>query len=170
MKPNPPEYRAWRRAVLAGYIAISGYASVCALVATAKGAYARMGTLPQSAAAEQVDEPALQWCFTELEGLSGELNRRLDAALAAWPARRSSADWEDWSPEWRQRLLRVGARCRLEEGDVPRAADLREAYLRLTQLHRQYTTLAVQFSKEIGPWADSVHQAMEKARASLHPP
>jgi hypothetical protein len=166
---NPSEYKSFRRGVLAAYIALAGYASVCAAISTAQGAYGRMGRAPPSSPRAEVDAQALGWCLQEVEGLSAELNRRLDATLAGWPARHSSVEWEDWSPAWRQRLLVVGARCRLEEGDVPQAADLQQAWLRLGQLHRQYTTLAVQFSKEIGPWADSLHQAIEKARASLPP-
>lgn len=129
-----------------------------------------MGRPPPSAPRAEVNAAALQWCMRELDALSTELNRRLDATLASWPARRSSVEWEDWSTEWRERLLGVGARCRLEEGDVPAAAHLREAWRRLGELHRNYTTLAVQFSKETGPYADRLHQAMEKARKSTPPP
>jgi len=102
--------------------------------------------------------------------LSTELNDRLDSTLASWPARRSSVEWDDWSPAWRERLLYLGSRCRLEQADVPGTRELADAWRRLSQLHRHYTTLAVQFSKEIGPWADGLHQAMETVRKTVPPP
>jgi hypothetical protein len=163
---NPPEYRTFRQIVAAIYIAITGVLCVCCIVSTFVGAHARMAVAPAPAPLSQVDDAARLFCMRELDVLSTELNDRLDATLASWPARRSSVEWEDWSPAWRERLLKVAARCRLDEGDAPGTADLRVAFLKLAQLHRHYTTLAVQFSKEIGPYADGLHQAMEKARRS----
>lgn len=166
---NPPEYRRFRTGVTAVYIAVATAAVACAAISSCHGAHARMGHPPPPAPVAEVDAAALSWCMRELDVLSTELNRRLDATLASWPARRSGVEWEDWSPAWRERLLRVGARCRLAQADVPAAADLSDAWRRLGQLHRHYTTLAVQFSKEIGPYADGLHQAMEKARKSTPP-
>lgn len=164
---NPPEYKPFRTGVIAFYIAFTVFASVCFGLSTGIGAYQRMGRLPPSPAPGAVDGAALRGCMKELDQLSTELNGRLDATLASWPAKRSSVEWEDWSPAWHQRFLDVGARCRLAEGDVPAAAGLREAWRKLGSLHRHYTTLAVQFSKEIGPNADALHDAMEKARRSM---
>ena len=87
--------------------------------------------------------------------------------MGSWPAKRSSVEWEAWSPLWRARLLEVGARCRLVEGDAPGALHLKAVYRGLSELHRHYTTLAVQFSKEIGPHADRLRQSMDLARESL---
>jgi hypothetical protein len=164
---NPPEYKRFRTAVVAVYIVFTALASVGAAVGAGVGAYQRMGKAPPSVSKEQVDGSALHGCMRDLDLLSTELNGRLDATLASWPARRSSVEWEDWSPAWHQRFLDVGAHCRLAEGDVPSTAALREAWDRLGSLHRHYTTLAVQFSKEIGPNADALHDAMEKARKSV---
>ena len=167
---NPPEYKRFRTIVVAVYIAVTVSISILAAISGGLGAYARMGKAPESAPRAEVDANALAGCMSELDLLSTELNRRLDSTLASWPARRSSVEWEDWSPAWQQRLRDVGARCRLEEQDVPAAARLRVAWKRLAQLHRHYTTLAVQFSKEIGPNADALHDAMEQARKSVASP
>lgn len=126
-----------------------------------------MGTAPEPSKKGTVDVSAMSWCMRELDSLSTELNKTLDATLASWPARRSSVEWEDWSPNWRGRLLNVGARCRLSKGDVSGTAELQLAYQRLSELHRHYTTLAVQFSKEIGPHADALNEAMRRARNSI---
>lgn len=166
---NPPEYKRFRLGVVIVYIAVAGYASVCALASTYSGSHRRMGVAPPPAPAAQVDAKALGACMRDLDELSTELNRRLDSTLASWPARRSSVEWEDWSPAWHQKMLDVASRCRLQERDVPAAVDLRDAWTKLWQLHRHYTTLAVQFSKEIGPYADGLHAAMEKARRSTPP-
>jgi hypothetical protein len=64
----------------------------------------------------------------------------------------------------------VGARCRLDQGDVPDARPLKVAYDRLRALHRHYTTMAVQFSKEIGPHADKLERAMVRARQAIAAP
>ncbi|MGC4114080.1 MAG: hypothetical protein QM765_05360 [Myxococcales bacterium] len=167
---NPPEYKRFRTGVAAAYVAVAVVSSVCAAVSAGIGAYERMGRPPASVVREKVDAVALAGCMKDLDQLSTELNNRLDATLASWPARRSSVEWEDWSPAWHQRFLDVGAHCRLAEGDVPAAAALREAWSRLGALHRHYTTLAVQFSKEIGPNADALHDAMERARKSMPVP
>jgi len=163
---SPPEYRSFRQVVAAVYIAFAGFFGVCATISSCVGAHARMAVPPAPAPLSEVDGAARTFCMRELDVLSTELNHRLDETLASWPARRSSVEWEDWSPAWRERLLKVGARCRLQQGDAPDTADLAAAWHSLEQLHRQYTTLAVQFSKEIGPFADGLHQAMEKARRS----
>ncbi len=126
-----------------------------------------MGSLPPLTPRAEVDADTLSWCMHELEVLSRELNRRLNETLASWPARRSSVQWEDWSPAWRSKLLRLDARCRLSQGDVSGTKELNAAYQRLSELHSHYTTLAVQFSKEIGPSADRLHAAMRKARESI---
>jgi hypothetical protein len=128
-----------------------------------------MGVAPAPASRASVDDQALALCMGELEALSAELNRHLDVVLGRWPVTRNTGEWEDWSTPWHQRLLEVGARCRLEEGDVPAAANLAEAWRSLKQLHRQYTTRVIQLSNEIGPWAERLNQAMEKARRSSPP-
>lgn len=166
---NPVEYRPFRRVVTAIYIAVTAYASVCVLVSSCNGAYQRHGVAKAPAPIAEVDAQAVAFCVRELDVLSTELNERLDSTLASWPARRSSVEWDDWSPAWRERLLSLGAKCRLEKADVAGTRELAEAWRRLAQLHRHYTTLAVQFSKEIGPYADGVHQAMEAVRKTAPP-
>ena len=65
--------------------------------------------------------------------------------------------------------MAVGAQCRLAQGDAPGARALKPVYDRLVQVHRQYTTLAVQYSKEIGPLVDKLQQGMTNARGLLPP-
>lgn len=167
---NPPEYRPLRKALWALYITGAAFCCVCVLVAGLRGALARMGRAPEPAPREAVDAAAVAGCLGELQALHGELNERLNSTIGILPAKRSSAEWEDWSPQWRARRLAVGARCRLEEGDVAVAHPLKEAYERLGQLHRHYTTLAVQFSKETGPHSEALFQAMKKAREAVAVP
>ena len=86
---NPPEYKRFRTAVVAVYIVFTVIASICAATAAGRGAYARMGTPPPSTPKAEVDARAIAACMRDLDGLSTELNRRLDATLASWPAKRS---------------------------------------------------------------------------------
>ena len=133
-----------------------------------RGARGHDGIRPQPAPPEEVTQEAMRGCLADMESLQGELRKRLDAVFAATPARRSSEqEWETWSPAWRARLLQISARCRLEEGDVPEARPLREAYKNLVGVHRLYTTLSVQFAQGIGPTIDQLNLSMEKARAAL---
>jgi hypothetical protein len=164
---SPPEYKPVRNALWAVYIAAASFLAVCLGVAALRGAQARMGSAPEPAPASSVDAAAVAACMGELQALYVELNERLNSAVGTLPAKRSSAEWEDWSPQWRARRLAVGARCRLEERDVPAARPLVEPYQRLGQLHRHYTTLAVQFSKETGPHSDALFEAMKQAREAV---
>jgi hypothetical protein len=169
MKKNAQD-RWPRRSVLAAYILVAGFLCTCITVSVYRGARARMAESPPLAPIQSVDRVTLAWCMSQLDALFLEQNERLDATLASQPARRSSVEWEDWSPQWRERLLQVGARCRLSRGDAEGSRKLKAVYDRLLELHRHYTTLAVQFSKEIGPYSDTLHQALEKARESVSHP
>ncbi len=166
---NPPEYRPFRRAAAALYIAAAVFVGLCILSSGFLGARQRMGVEPAPAPLASVDPPALRRCLIDLEGLFNELNDRMEAALQSSKAHLSSQEWEDWSPGWRQRVLDTGARCRLSPGDVPGSQPVAEAFRRLLELHRHYTTLAVQFSKEIGPFAEQTRQALEQARGAVAP-
>jgi hypothetical protein len=164
---NPPEYRSFRFGVWAVYIVVAGYLGLCASVSTYVGARKRMGAEPPPAALASVDAAALRGCMADLEKLYTELTERMEATLQSTRARSSSEEWEDWSPQWRQRVLDVGSRCRLEQGDVNGAEPMHHAWHELLALHRHYTTLAVQFSKEIGPFAERMRQTMAKARSAV---
>lgn len=164
---HPVPHKRSRRVVLALYIAVALFICVSAAISTYQGAKRKMGSPPPPTPREKVDAKTLSGCMHELEVLSKELNRRLNDTLASWPARRSSVQWEDWSPAWRTKLLALDARCRLSQGDVSGTKELKAAYQRLSELHRHYTTLAVQFSKEIGPSADRLQAAMKRARQSV---
>ncbi len=94
-------------------------------------------------------------CQTRLTELNAELKAKMNDVFAATPARHSNeTTWETWSPGWRDKLMRVSSLCRLEENDVPVAQPLHQPYLDLIQLHRLYTTLAVQFAQGTGPTSD----------------
>ncbi|MGI5865774.1 MAG: hypothetical protein ACOX6T_27460 [Myxococcales bacterium] len=164
---NPPEYKPFRVAVAVIYIVVTGFICGCLFYSGYRGAQKRMGEPPELAPREAVDPSAMRRCMAELDDLYAELYGKLEATLSSSPARRSSVEWDEWSPDWRTRLLQAGAPCRLSVGDVPGTAEMKVAYDRLFALHRHYTTLAVQFSKEIGPHSDKLHQAMEKARRSV---
>jgi len=164
---NPPEYKRYRLGVAVAYFAVTGFAGACLLVSSFQGARARMGIVPEMPPAASVGQAQLVSCFEQLEGLRAELKMQMDATLASSPARLSSSGWDDWSPGWRQRLLNAGAQCRLSVGDVPGSAELKQVYEGLSELHRHYTTLAVQFSKEIGPHSDRLSQAVDRARETL---
>ena len=164
---NPPEYHRYRLVVWGSYVILTAVGCLCVAVSVCTSSHARMGIAPPVAALTEVDGAARAWCLKELESLNTELNNRLDAMLSSWPARRSGVEWEDWSPAWRGRLLAVGSRCRLSEGDAPGTRELAVAWERLFELHRHYTTLAVQFSGEIGPHSDKVHHAMDDARRAV---
>lgn len=164
---NPPEYRPFRLALWALYISAALFIVATLAVNGFFLARERMGVGGEPAAVEAVDAAALTACMGELQVLHAELNAQMNQTLGSQPARTGRLQWEDWSPGWRTRLLAVGARCRLETGDVPAAKAIKEAYDRLGLLHRHYTTLAVQFSKEIGPHSEKLFKAMESARKSI---
>ena len=149
------------------YVALVAYVAVVLLAGAWKGARAHQGERPRPAPREQVDAAARQSCLADLESLYAELRLRLEALFVSLPARQSSVEWEAWSPAWRTRLLDVSARCRLDENDVPEAAPLTAAYEGLIRLHQHYTTLSVQFSKEIGPYSDQLNAAMDNAREAI---
>lgn len=153
------------------YIALVAYTAIVLLMGAWKGARTHQGDRPDPVPRESVNETMRAACVSDLEELHAELRSRLETIFVRTPAqssaRKANVEWEAWSPAWRARLLDVGARCRLEENDVPEAAPIRAAYLGLGQLHRHYTTLSVQFSQEIGPSSDRLNAAMEKARTSV---
>ncbi|MGI5863447.1 MAG: hypothetical protein ACOX6T_15525 [Myxococcales bacterium] len=164
---NPPEYRPFRLALWALYISAALFIVGTLAVNCFFLSRERMGVGGEPAAVEAVDAAALAGCMSELQVLYAELSGQMNQTIGSQPARSSRLQWEDWSPGWRTRLRAVGARCRLETGDVPGAKAIKEAYDRLGLLHRHYTTLAVQFSKEIGPHADKLYKAMESAQKSI---
>ena len=163
---KPSRLRPIRLAVRSVYIALALFVATCISISAFSGARNRMGVEPEPAPLSSVDAAAQRTCLKDLEGLYGELTERLGATLESQQARRSSVEFEDWSPLWRQRMLEVGARCRLGLGDAPGSQVLKEAFEHMLELHRHYTTLAVQFSKEIGPFAEHTRLAMERAQGA----
>jgi hypothetical protein len=159
---EPPKNRPLRVTLWTVYGVATVYFCACLFVGVYWGAHVRLGRPPEPAPLASVDDVARQGCERDLEALYRELNERLEATLLSRPARKSSAEWEEWSPSWRARLLAAGARCRLHEGDAPGTVELHRAFRQLSEVHRHYTTLAVQYAKEIGPFADELHQTMRR--------
>lgn len=163
---EPQKNRPLRIALWTAYGVATAYVCAFLCVGVYQGAKERLGRSPPPAALASVDDRARQECGRDLLALYRELNERLEATLLSRPARRSSAEWEKWSPSWRSRLLAAGARCRLQQGDAPGTSELRHAFDQLSEVHRHYTTLAVQYAKEIGPFTDELHQTMRVLGAS----
>lgn len=159
---EPPKNRPLRIALWSAYGVATAYFCGFLYLGVYEGAKERLGRSPAPAPLASVDNRALRECARDLEALYRELNERLEATLLSRPARRSSAEWEAWSPSWRSRLLAAGARCRLQQGDVPGSRELRRAFEQLSEVHRHYTTLAVQYAKEIGPFTDELSQTMRR--------
>lgn len=167
---EPPKNRPLRIALWTTYGVATAYLCVFLYLGVYRGARERLGRSPPPAALASVDERAREECGRDLVNLYRELNERLEATLLSRPARKSSAEWEAWSPTWRSRLLAAGARCRLQQGDAPGTRELSRAFDQLSEVHRHYTTLAVQYAKEIGPFTDELHQSMRRLGASPHGP
>jgi hypothetical protein len=163
---DPPKNRPLRVVLWSLYGAATVYFCACLYIGVFFGAREQQGRPPPPAPLAGVDERARQQCARDLGELYRELNERLEATLLSRPARKSSAEWEEWSPSWRARLLASGARCRLEQGDAPGTAELRRSFRKLSEVHRHYTTLAVQYAKEIGPFTDELHQSMQRIEAA----
>ena len=156
------------------YIALVAYFAYVLIASSISGARALSGVRPAPASPAAVTSEVIVGCLADLEALEKDLQRHMDAVihvstdLDETPARRSTEQsWEAWSPAWRAKLLSVGARCRLEERDVPAAEPLAEVYRSLVSVHRLCTTLSVQFAQGIGPSIDELNAAMAKARQSL---
>ncbi len=132
------------------------------------GARARQGVVPDMPEAGTVDAANLSACMTGLEALNTQLHEQISKLVETRPVSAGRAGWEEWSPGWRAELLKIGAQCRLEAGDVPGSSKLKLAFEKLTSVHRQYTTLVTQYSKEIGPHLDSLDEAMGQARESVN--
>jgi hypothetical protein len=159
---DPPKNRPLRIVLWTAYGVATIFFCACLYLGVYRGARERQGRAPQLSPLASVDAEARRQCTRDLGALYRELNERLEATLLSRPARRSSAEWEQWSPSWRSRLLAAGARCRLQEGDAPGTLELRRAFRELSEVHRHYTTLAVQYAKEIGPSTDELHQSMQR--------
>lgn len=164
---SPSAHSKLRLAAWGAFGLVATAICVCALISGYRGAHARMGQAPNPAPRGAVTPEVIGACDRDLEALWKELNARLDATLSSSPARRSGAEWSDWSPGWRTNLLTVGARCRLDAADVPGARPVARVYRGLLALHRHYTTLVYQFSNEIGPHSDRLRREIEAARASM---
>lgn len=92
--------------------------------------------------------------FTELEG-----HRR--ALSDVKPVKLSAQDWVSFRQGWVQRLRDAQSTCAVESRS---RTDLRELFERLDRLMDLYTTHAVQYAGEVGPFVDGFREAMDKAR------
>lgn len=164
---NPPEYKKFRAAGWAIYLLLACWVCGGLYVYVYLGARARQGVVPDMPAAGSVDAANLTACMDGLESLHGQLHTQIQTLIRTRPVEAGRVAWEEWSPGWRAKLLEVGARCRLEVGDVPGSRNLKVAFDRLKAVHRQYTTMVTQYSKEIGPHIDSLDLAMKQARESV---
>ncbi len=159
---DPPKNRLLRAVLWTLYGVATLFVCACLYVGVYLGSRERQGRAPQLAPLASVDAETRRQCARDLGSLYRELNERLEATLFSGPARKSSAEWEQWSPSWRARLVIAGARCRLQKGDAPGTDELRRAFTELSEVHRHYTTLAVQYAKEIGPFTDQLHESMRR--------
>lgn len=151
-----PRLKPYRLAVLGLFFAVIGAFSILIVNSVVRSVLEMNPDRPPAA-----EQPlTVRECIDGADHLWRDLERHRKDLLAL-PAGKIDEAWYAFRLDWLTRMRATEARCAL---DSRSREPLETLFKRLEKVLDLYTTHAIQYSGEVGPWVEKFEQALAEAR------